>query len=315
MLTYMTDSFADPSSNVAEANSQAELRSPAGDSRDTDAPQLLGAHETTHPEERILSMISTVVERVKSFAAKIYGVWRARTWLKKGMSAEAILNQFHAKLPSVEGQNDFEAFWNNLRQRDLLALKKFMEVTTEKNSHDAGVMSKAFSSKYGGAAMTDVLLKAQVSGKNLRAAVATKILEEQVHGWFREEKSIPQLFHTLGLLWKREEKSIPQLFHTLGLLWKREEKSIPQLFHTLGLLWKYKVFESPILERLQAYIEYYNLQKGTTYTLHDTLRELLDLTEAEFKRVQGHGGSVHEAQKNRRREEEQFTEHVVDGFL
>ena len=94
--------------------------------------------------------------------------------------------------------------------------------------------------------MTDVLLKAQVSGKNLRAAVATKILEEQVHGWFREEKSIPQLFHTLGLLWK------------------------------------YKVFESPILERLQAYIEYYNLQKGTTYTLHDTLRELLDLTEAEF---------------------------------
>uniref|UniRef100_A0AAV1U6M6 RxLR effector candidate protein n=1 Tax=Peronospora matthiolae TaxID=2874970 RepID=A0AAV1U6M6_9STRA len=237
MLTYVTNSFADPSLNVAEANSQAELRSPPGDSKDTYASQLQRAHETTNPEERIPSMISTALERINSFAAKIYGVWQARAWLKEDMSAEAILNQFHAKLPSIDGQNDFEAVWNSLRQRDLLALKKFMEVTTKKDPHGAGVLMNAFLVKYGSAATTEVLLKAQVSGKNFRAAAATEILDEQVHGWFREGKSIPDVFHTLGPLWG------------------------------------YKIFELPFLERLRAYIECYNLRRGTAYTLQDMLRE------------------------------------------
>uniref|UniRef100_A0AAV1U6Q0 RxLR effector candidate protein n=1 Tax=Peronospora matthiolae TaxID=2874970 RepID=A0AAV1U6Q0_9STRA len=230
ILTYATYS------NVAVATFQAQLRSSTGNLDDTPPARWRGSSASTEEEEeRMPSALSAITEKIKSFAAKVVGFFRAKKWVMNAKSRDEVLDRFHPSTADVDSPYQLaQNFWDQLSRSNLEALMRFYKTMNRKDPEKTVVLVEALSTKYGVAPTAEVLLKARVSGNKFRAAVATEMLEHQLEGWYDSGKSVDEVFRLLDL---------------------QSDKDLASLR----------------LQLLQDYIDFFNIQKSTKHRLLGTL--------------------------------------------
>ncbi|CAI5731572.1 unnamed protein product [Hyaloperonospora brassicae] len=193
MLACITSSTVDPSPNVTEANlRENSLRLSTNDINRISAVRVLGPNATTDQEERMIPVLTPMMEKLSSFATKIIDYIRGFKWIMKYASVDKFLRCFDPKRTVIKDPFKLaQNFWNELTESTYEA----MRFLAESNSGDSRTTKFALvdylSTRFGETEMTEVLLRAQDSGgKKFMARAAKRLLDEQVRRWLHSKTSL-----------------------------------------------------------------------------------------------------------------------------
>ena len=195
MLVCIASSTEEPGPNVTVANLPGSMRLSTSDINRVPAVQLQGPIATTDQEERILSPLTPLMEKLRFYVVETLGYLKGCYLIELFTSAEGVMKRYHPRT-SVEGDTYKLAqdFWDRLTQLDLVALKMIARYYHDDLRTIRYALVKLFSSKYGVSEMTEVLLKAQDSDTTFRSKFAKQLLSDQLSLWEHGGTSAADVF-------------------------------------------------------------------------------------------------------------------------